>query len=175
MALSFAVKKTVVREVSAIADSSISAVVAEYRGLNVVDMTALRCSARDAGVYVRVVSNTLARRALAGTKFDCMREDLVGPLVFAFSQEPNSAAKVFRDFAKQNGKLVVKLVALDGKLLPPAELHKLAELPNRQQALSLLMAAMLAPVTALTRALSGPQVKLARTVKAIADNKQLNA
>jgi len=142
-------------------------------GLTVSDMTELRQSARDAGIYLRVVRNTLARRALEDTNFDCMREGLVGQLILAFSKdEPGTAAKVIRDFAKKNDKLVVKLVALEGKLLQPSDIEALANLPSKEQAISMLMSMMTAPVAALIRTLAEPHAKLVRTVKAVADQKQ---
>ncbi|MCH8163567.1 MAG: 50S ribosomal protein L10, partial [Proteobacteria bacterium] len=123
--------------------------------------------------YLRVVRNTLARRALEDTNFDCMREGLVGQLILAFSKdEPGTAAKVIRDFAKKNDKLVVKLVALEGKLLQPSDIEALANLPSKEQAISMLMSMMTAPVAALIRTLAEPHAKLVRTVKAVADQKQ---
>ncbi len=173
MSLNLEAKKAIVKEVAEIASNSPSAVAAEYRGLTVSDMTELRQSARDAGIYLRVVRNTLARRALEDTNFDCMRESLVGQLILAFSKdEPGAAAKVIRDFAKKNDKLVVKLVALEGKLLQPSDIDALANLPSKEQAISMLMSMMTAPVAILVRTLAEPHAKLVRTVKAVADQKQ---
>ncbi len=146
---------------------------AEYSGLSVSDMTELRQAARDAGIYLRVVRNTLARRALEETNLGCMCEGLVGQLSLAFSKdEPGAAAKVVRDFAKKNDKLVVKLVALEGKLLQPSDIDALASLPSKEQAISMLMGMMLAPVARLSRTLAEPHAKFVRTVKAVADQKQ---
>ena len=173
MSLNLEAKKAIVEEVAEIAGNSPSAVAAEYRGLSVSDMTELRQSARDAGIYLRVVRNTLARRALEDTNFDCMREGLVGQLILAFAKdEPGAAAKVVRDFAKKNDKLVVKLVALEGKLLQPSDIDALASLPSKEQAISMLMGMMTAPVATLVRTLAEPHAKLVRTVKAVADHKQ---
>ena len=173
MSLNLEAKKAIVEEVAEVAGNSPSAVAAEYRGLSVSDMTELRQSARDAGIYLRVVRNTLARRALEDTSFDCMREGLVGQLILAFSKdEPGAAAKVVRDFAKKNEKLVVKLVALEGKLLQPSDIDRLANLPSKEQAISMLMGIMMAPVANLARTLAEPHAKLVRTVKAVADQKQ---
>ncbi len=173
MSLNLEAKKAIVKEVAEIASNSPSAVAAEYSGLTVSDITELRQSARDAGIYLRVVRNTLARRALEDTNFYCMREGLVGQLILAFSKdEPGAAAKVVRDFVKKNDKLVVKLVALEGKLLQPSDIDALASLPNKEQAISMLMGMMIAPISALARTLVEPHAKLVRTVKAVADQKQ---
>ena len=173
MSLNLEAKKAIVEEVAEVAGNSPSAVAAEYSGLSVSDMTELRQSARDAGIYLRVVRNTLARRALEDTSFDCMREGLTGPLILAFSKdEPGAAAKVVRDFAKKNDKLIVKLVVLEGKLLQPSDIDALANLPSKEQAISMLMGMMIAPVTSLARTLAEPHAKFVRTVKAVADQKQ---
>ena len=167
MSLNLEAKKAIVEEVAEVAGNSPSAVAAEYSGLSVSDMTDLRQSARDAG------RNTLARRALEDTSFDCMREGLTGPLILAFSKdEPGAAAKVVRDFAKKNDKLVVKLVVLGGKLLQPSDIDALANLPSKEQAISMLMGMMIAPVASLARTLAEPHAKFVRTVKAVADQKQ---
>jgi len=155
-------KKSIVAEVHAVASKAHSAVAAEYRGLSVGEMTELRTKARNSGVYMRVVKNTLARRAVEGTEFECMKDGMVGPLVLAFSQEePSSAARLVKDFAKGHDKLVVKLGSFGGQVLSPKELDKLASMPTRDQALSLLLAVMKAPVE-----------KLARTIAAVRDQKQ---
>ena len=172
MPLNLEAKKAIVAEVSDIATRSISAVAAEYRGLDMGEMTALRCSARDAGIYLRVVRNTLARRAFKETDLACMHEGLKGQLILAFSlDDPGSAARVMRDFYKSNDKLVLKLVTLEGKLLPVSSVDMLADLPSKDEALSRLASVMLAPVRRLVGTLAGPHTKLVRTVKAIADRK----
>ena len=131
MALNLEDKKQIVSEVAAVAASAHSAVAAEYRGLSVGEMTELRAKARETGVYLRVVKNSLARRAVEGTDFACMQEGFVGPLVLAFSQEdPGAAARLVKDFAKEHKKLEVKLVSVGGQLLGPGELERLASLPN---------------------------------------------
>ncbi len=173
MRLTLEAKKAIVSEVAEVAANAPSAVAAEYAGITVQQMTQLRQSARAAGVYVRVVRNTLARRALENTRFECMRDGLTGPLLLAFSrEEPGSVAKVIRDFAKANEKLVVKLVALDGKLLQPSDIEALANLPSREQAISLLMAVMQAPIAQLARTLNEPHAKLVRTIAAVGDKKK---
>ena len=173
MALNLEAKKAVVAEVAAVASKALSAVAAEYRGLTVAQMDALRVNARKQGVYLRVVKNTLARRALQDTDFACMQEGLSGPLVIAFGQDdPGAAAKVIGEFAKDHDKLVVKLVSVGGRVLPPSDLKRLANLPTRDQALAHLMAAMKAPIEKLVRTLAEPHAKLARTLAAVRDQKQ---
>lgn len=135
MALNLDQKKAVVAEVAEVAAVAHSAIAAEYKGLSVDDMTALRVKAREQNVYLRVVKNTLARRALEGTDFECMGDALVGPLVLAFSQEdPGAAARVISDFSKENDKLVVKLVSVGGKLLEAGDIKRLADMPTKDQA-----------------------------------------
>jgi large subunit ribosomal protein L10 len=171
--LTFAGKKAVVEEVHKVAKAAHSAVAAEYLGLTVVEMTRLRDEARNSGVYLRVVRNTLARRALEDTDFACMCERLIGPLVLAFSkQEPGAAARVVKDFSKANDKLVVKLVSVEGKLLEPKYIDVLASLPTRDEAIAQLMSVMLAPVSKFVRTLAEPHAKLVRTLGAIRDQKQ---
>jgi large subunit ribosomal protein L10 len=166
-------KKAVVAEVSEVAAGAYSAIGAEYRGLKVDDMTRLRREARKAGVYLRVVRNTLARRAVAGTDLECMADSLVGPLVLAFSgEDPGAAARVLADFAKGNDKLVIKVVAVRGQLLTPADVSRLATLPTKDQAISTLMSVMKAPVEKLVRTLAEPHARLVRTLAAVRDQKQ---
>ncbi|MDX1334179.1 MAG: 50S ribosomal protein L10 [Gammaproteobacteria bacterium] len=173
MALSLADKKQVVSEVATVAQSAHSAVAAEYRGLTVEEMTALRVKAREGGVYLRVVKNTLARRAFEGTEFECMNDQLVGPLVLALSQEdPGSAARVVKDFAKEHEKLVVKVLAVGGEALAASEIDRLASLPTRDQAISMLMAVMKAPLDKFARTVNEVPGKLVRTVAAVRDAKQ---
>lgn len=176
MALSLAEKKTVVAEVSEVAGTALSAVAAEYTGITVGQMTELRAKAREQGVYMRVVKNTLARRAVAGTEFECMSEGLVGPLMLAFSiEDPGSAARVVKDFAKANDKLIVKFVSVGGQMLPASDIERLASLPTRDQALSMLMMVMKAPVEKLARTLNEVPGKLVRTVAAIRAEKEKTA
>ena len=173
MALNLEDKKALVAEVAAVAQKAQSVVAAEYRGLTVGQMTELRAKARKQGVYMRVVKNTLARKALAGTSFEAVGPKLKGPLVLAFSKDdPGAAARVVKDFAKAHEKLVAKLVSLGGQILPGAELEKVASLPTREQALSMLLGVLKAPMSKLVRTLAEPPAKLARTVAAIRDQKQ---
>lgn len=173
MALNLEEKKAVVAEVSEIAAKAHSAVAAEYSGLTVEAITGLRAKARESSVYLRVVKNTLARRAVEGTAFECMKDALVGPLMLAFSKDdPGAAARVISDFAKTNDKLVVKLVSVGGKLLPPSEISRLASLPTKEQAISMLLSVMNAPIAKFVRTLNEVPGKLVRTVAAIREQKQ---
>ncbi|NJD05599.1 MAG: 50S ribosomal protein L10 [Methylococcaceae bacterium] len=173
MALRLEDKKAVVAEVSAVAAKALSAVAAEYRGLTVGQLTALRKQARETGVYVRVVKNTLARKAVEGTEFACMQDGLVGPLIIAFSlEDPGAAARLISDFAKGNDKLVTKLVSVGGKAYGASELERLSKLPTRDQAIAILMGTMKAPVEKFVRTLAEPTAKMVRTVAAIRDQKQ---
>ncbi len=173
MALSLEEKKAVVSEVAEIAAVAHSAVAAEYRGLSVVEMTQLRARARDGGVYLRVIKNTLAKRAIQGTDFECMQDGLTGPLLLAFSrEEPGAAARLVKDFAKEHDRLVPTLVSFGGKMLAAADLDRLAKMPTRDQAISLLMAVMKAPTEKFVRTLNEVPGKLVRTVAAVRDQKQ---
>jgi large subunit ribosomal protein L10 len=173
MALKLEDKKVIVAEVAEVAKSAYSAVAAEYRGLSVAEMTELRSKARQGGVYLRVVRNTLARRAVEGTDFACMQDILVGPLVLAFSrEEPGAAARVIKDFAKDHKKLEVKAVSISGKLLPASELETLAKMPTYEQAISTLMSVMKAPISKFVRTLAEPHAKLVRTVAAVREQKE---
>jgi large subunit ribosomal protein L10 len=173
VALTYAQKETVVAEVAEVAKTAYSAIGAEYRGLTVAQLTALRVQARQAGVYVRVVKNTLAKRALAETEFACMNEGLKGPLLLAFSQEdPGSVARVAEAFAKEHDKFQVRLIAISGKLLGPEQLSTLAKLPTYDEAISQLMAVMKAPVQKLAATMNEVPGKLVRTLAAVRDAKE---
>lgn len=162
MALNLDGKKVVVEEVAQYAAKAHSAVAAEYRGLTVTELTELRKTARETGVYLRVVKNTLAKRAIAGTEFECMQDSLVGPLLIAFSMEdPGCAARLISNFAKTHDKLITKVVAIGGQSYGASELARLASLPTRDQGISLLMSVMKAPTE-----------KLARTLAALRDQMQ---
>ncbi|MCI0507970.1 MAG: 50S ribosomal protein L10 [Gammaproteobacteria bacterium] len=173
MALSLEEKKAVVAEVAEVAASAHSAIAAEYIGLDVEKMTRLRAKARESAVYMRVVKNSLARRALEGTRFECMNDSLTGPLILAFSREdPGAVARVISDFTKETDKLVVKVVSIGGKLLAPDDIKRLANMPTKEQAIALLMAVMKAPINKFARTLNEVPGKLARTIAAIRDQKQ---
>jgi len=173
MALNLEDKKALVAEVAEVAAKASSVVAAEYRGLSVGQMTELRAKARKSGVYVRVVKNTLARKALAGTLFESVGPKLKGPLVLAFSKDdPGAAARVVKDFAKTNEKLVATLVSLGGQVLPAKDLETVASLPTREQALSILLGTLKAPVQKFVSTLAAAPSKLVRTVAAVRDQKQ---
>jgi large subunit ribosomal protein L10 len=167
MALRLEDKKTFVKEINAVAGESISAVAAEYRGLTVTEMTELRRDARNAGVYLRVVKNTLARRAVEGTEFECMKESLKGPILLAFGKEdPGAAARVIKDFAKDHKALQAVSLSTGGQLLPAEDLATLANLPTLDQARAILLGVMIAPMTKLVRTFAEPSAMLARTLSA---------
>lgn len=172
MALSFAQKEAIVADVAEVARSAYSLVAAEYRGLTVEQMTQLRVRAREAGVYVRVVKNTLARRAFEGTDFACVNDALKGPLILAFSREdPGSAARIAEKFAKEHDKYEVKLLAIGGKMLDASQLDTLAKMPTYEEALALLMGTMRAPIQKMVTTLNEIPSKLARTLAAVRDAK----
>ena len=168
MAIRLEDKQAMVTEVQAIARAAHSVVAAEYRGLTVSQMTGLRAKARESGVYMRVVKNTLARRAVAGTPYECIAGNLRGPLILAFSKDdPGAAARVVREFAKAHDRLVPTLVSLGGQVFPAADIDRVASLPTRPQALALLLGVLKAPVSKLVRTLAEPPTMLVRTVAAI--------
>lgn len=176
MPLTLTDKQAVVAEVNEVAKNSISVVAADYRGLSVGEMTELRANARKAGVYLRVVRNTLSRRALDGTDFECVRDELTGPLFLAFSQDaPGAAARLVRDFAKEHEKLEVKALSLGGKLYDGSHLNAVASLPTKDEAIAKLLFVMKAPVEKFVRTLAEPHAKLVRTVAAVRDQKQQSA
>jgi len=169
-------KQAIVAEVNETASGALSAVMADYRGVSVEDMTALRKLAREQGVLVRVIRNTLAKRAFEGTEFECMNEVLLGPNILAFSlEDPGAGARVFKDFAKENDEFEIRALSVGGKLLPADQIDALAKLPTRDQALAMLMSVMLAPVTKLTRTLNDVPAKVTRVVAAVRDQKQQEA
>jgi len=173
MALSIEQKKAVVAEVSEVAKTALAAVAAEYRGLTVEEMTDLRVKARESGVYLKVAKNTLVRRAVEGTEFECMQESLTGPLLLAFSMDdPGAAARLVKDYVKSNSKLITKLVAVGGEVYEASELDRLSKLPTYDQAIAILMGVMKAPVEKLVRTLAEPHTKLVRTFAAVREAKQ---
>ena len=167
MPLSIDAKRALVDEVSQVAATAQSAVAAEYRGLSVGEMTELRVQARKSDVYVKVVKNTLARRAIEGTAFECLNPRLKGPLILAFSREdPGAAARVFKGFAKDHEKLVTVALSVGGELYPASDIDRLASLPTLNDARSSLLRALMAPMSQLVRTLAEPGAMLARTLKA---------
>lgn len=173
MALRLEDKKAIVSEVSAVANTALSAVTADYRGLTVGQMNALRARARKANIYLRVVRNTLAKRAIAGTEFECMSDTLVGSLIVAFSQnEPGAAARLFRDFSKEHDNFKVKALALNGTVHGVDQLEAIATLPTREEALATLLNVMQAPITKFVRTLAEPHTQVVRALAAVRDQKQ---
>ena len=173
MPLNLEDKKALVAEVAELAAKSQSVVAAQYRGLTVTQMTELRAKARAKGVQMRVVKNTLARKAMVGTSFEAVGPQLKGPLVLAFSKDdPGAAARVIKDFAKANDKLVATLISIGGPVLPGSDLEKVASLPTREQALSMLLGTLKAPIEKFVRTLAAPHTKLVRTVAAVRDARQ---
>lgn len=173
MAIRIEDKRQIVAEVNEAAKSALSAVLADYRGVTVEELTALRKSARENKVYLRVVRNTLLKRAVADTEYECLSGALVGPTILAFSQEdPGAAARVLKDFAKDNDDFDVKALAVGGKLLSADQIDVLAKLPTYDQAIATLMSVMLAPVTKLARTLNEVPTKVTRAVAAVRDQKQ---
>ena len=170
MALDRKSKEALVEEVNSIAASAHSVVAAEYRGLTVAEMTDLRAEARSSGVYLKVIKNTLARRAVEGTDFQCLQSALHGPLLLAFSREdPGAAARVIKGFSKKHDKLVTASVSIGGELYAASDLDRLAALPTLDEARAMLLRTLQAPLTQLVRTLAEPPVMLARTLQARSD------
>ncbi|QRM18571.1 50S ribosomal protein L10 [Dechloromonas sp. TW-R-39-2] len=154
MGLNLNDKKAVVAEVSAQVANAQTIVIAEYRGIEVTDLTVLRKKARESGVYLRVLKNTLVRRAVAGTSFAGLADQMVGPLIYSVSTDPVAAAKVLNDFAKTNDKLVLKAGSYAGQVLDKAGVQALASVPSREELLSKLLYVMQAPVAGFVRGLA---------------------
>jgi len=165
-------KKTVVAEVAAEVANAQSIIVAEYRGLGVVDLTALRANARKSGVYLRVVKNTLVRRAIAGTPFEGLSGKLAGPLIYGISKDPVAAAKLLNDFAKGNDKLAIKVGAMPNYVMDAAGVKALATMPSREELLSKLLGTMQAPITQFVRTLNEVPTKFVRGLARVRDAKE---
>lgn len=172
MSLNLDDKKTVVAEVSAEVAHAQSIIVAEYRGLEVVDLTALRANARKSGVYLRVVKNTLVRRAIAGTPFEGLSAKLTGPLIYGISKDPVAAAKLLNDFAKGNDKLAIKIGAMPNYVMDAAGVKALATMPSREELLSKLLGTMQAPIAQFVRTLNEVPTKFVRGLAAVRDAKE---
>ncbi len=154
MALNLSQKQVVVAELAEVASKAQSLVAAEYAGVTVGQMTAMRKRARENGVFLKVVKNTLATRAVEGTEFDVIKDDLTGPLLYAFSlEDPGAAARIIKDYAKTNDKLKAKIVSIGGQKYPASHVDVLASLPTRDQALSMLLSVLVEPATRVARAL----------------------
>lgn len=173
MALNLQNKRDIVEKVKNIAQNSSSLVIADYCGLTANDMLDFRNRARKAGVDLQVIRNTLAERAFKGSDCECLSEYLKGSLIFGFAnEEPGSAAKLFKDFAKSNPKLIIKALSLTGQFFSVKDLDRVASLPSKQEALQKLAGTMLSPVTSLLRLIAEPATLLARAVKAAGEKKE---
>jgi len=171
MSLNRQEKAVVIEEVSAQVADAQSIVTAEYRGLDVASVTVLRKTARQSGVYLRVLKNTLVRRAVAGTAFEPLAAQLTGPLVYGISKDPVGAAKVLADFAKSNDKLVIRGGALPGSVLDQDGVKALATMPSREELLAKLLGTMQAPITQFVRTLNEVPTKFVRGLAAVRDQK----
>ena len=172
MSLNLEDKKEVVAEVSARLAKAKAVVLAEYRGLPVEDITVLRSQARAAGVYLRVLKNTLARRAVQGTPFEKLADHMVGPLAYGISDDPVAAAKVLHAYAKGNEKLVIKGGMMPNHLMTAKEVGSLATMPGREELLARLMGTMQAPIAKFVQTLNEVPAKFVRTVAAVRDQKE---
>ena len=173
MSLNLEEKKAVVSAVAEQIANANATILAEYRGLSVTQMTGLRTAAREAGVFVRIVKNTLARRVVAGSQFECLQDHFVGPLALATSEDPVAVAKVLSEFAKQNQRLQIKVGAMNGAVLNSTEIAALAKLPGRDELLAKLVATMQAPVQKFVATLNEVPSKWVRTLAAVRDSKQV--
>ncbi len=171
MSLNIEQKKAVVAEVAEQFKAAQAAVLAEYRGLTVAQMTELRKRARHSQVYLRVVKNTLAARAIEGSTFECLREQLSGPLALAISKDPVAVAKLLSEFAKDNETLKIRIGAMSGKLMSLAQVQALAKLPSREQLLATLAGTLQAPIVKFVRTLNEVPSKFVRTLAAVRDAK----
>jgi large subunit ribosomal protein L10 len=173
MALNLTQKQEVVAELANVATKAFSLVASEYAGITVGQLTNMRKKARESGVYLKVAKNTLVSRAVDGTEYECVKDALTGPLLYAFSEEdPGAAGRLIKEFAKGNEKLKPRLVSIGGKMYPGSHVDVLASLPTRDQALSMLLSVMSQPATMLVRLLSEPASQLARATNQVAQQKQ---
>ena len=173
MAIRLEDKKAIVADVNETAVNALSLVIADARGVTAGKMDSLRKQARENNVRLQVVRNTLAKRAVDGTEFECVQDALKGPSIFAFSMEdPGAAARIFKDFAKEEENFEVKVLAVGGQLLEAGQIDVLAKLPTRDQALASLMSVMIAPITKLAQTLNEVPSKVTRVVAAVRDQKQ---
>jgi large subunit ribosomal protein L10 len=175
LSLNLEQKQAVVAEVSAQLAGAQAVILAEYRSIAVKDMTELRKKARGSGVYLRVLKNTLARRAVAGTPFKGLTEKMVGPLAYGISSDPVAAAKVLQEFARDHDKFVIRAGAMPNVMMSAREVAELARLPSRQELLAKLVATVQAPIAKFVRTLNEVPGKFARTLAAVRDQKQQQA
>ena len=172
MGLSLEQKQAMVSEVAAKLQGAQSVIVAEYRGLNVERVTQLRSKARKSGVWLRVLKNTLARRAVKGTPFEKLSDKMVGPLMYGISQDPVAGAKVLSEFAKENELFVIKAGAMPNAVMSAQDIKALSQLPSREELLAKLLGTMQAPVTKLVRTMNEVPSKFVRTLAAYRDSKE---
>lgn len=173
MVLKLSDKKAIVSEVSAQASVAVSALGADYRGLTVNELTDLRKRARNQGIYMKVVRNSLAKRALADTEFKCMQDQLTGPMILAFCKDdPGAPARLVKDFSKERKALEVKVLSIGGQAFDGSALDKMASLPTKQQAIAQIASVVQAPVSKLVRTLAETYTKLVRVVNAVAEQKK---
>jgi large subunit ribosomal protein L10 len=173
MALRLEDKKALVAEVKEVATDALSAIAADYRGMTVEQMTEFRVKARNENVYVRVVKNTLAKRAIDGTEFECLADSITGPIILAFSKDdPGAAARIVKDFAKTCEQLVTQAVAIGGTAYPASDLDRLAKLPTLDQARGQLLGLLQAPAGKFVRTIAEPQAKFVRLLAAYRDQQQ---
>jgi len=173
MAIGIEDKKAIVAEVNEVASGALSVVLADYHGVEANDLTNLRRQAREGGVYLRVVRNTLAKRAVDGTEFECIGEVLTGPTILAFSlEDPGAAARLLKDFAKEQKEFEIKALAVGGELLGADQIDRLAKMPTRDQALAMLAGVIQAPITKLVRTFNEVPSKITRAVAAVRDQKK---
>ena len=172
MGLSLEQKQAMVSEVAAKLQGAQSVIVAEYRGLNVERVTQLRSKARKSGVWLRVLKNTLARRAVKGTPFEKLSDQMVGPLMYGISQDPVAGAKVLSEFAKENEQFVIKAGAMPNAVMSAQDIKALSQLPSREELLAKLLGTMQAPVTKLVRTMNEVPSKFVRTLAAYRDSKE---
>lgn len=172
MGLNLEQKQAVVTEIAAQVSTAQAIVLAEYRGLEVGEMTDLRRRARQSGVYLRVLKNTLARRAVKGTPFEKLSEQMIGPLIYGISTDPVATAKVLNEFARSNEKFVIKAGAMPNAVISPAEVKALASMPSRDELIATLMATMQAPIAQFVRTLNEVPARFVRTVAAVRDQKE---
>lgn len=176
MALNLEDKKAIVADVNETAQNALSLVIADARGVTVTAITELRKQARENNVDLRIVKNTLAKRAFVGTEYECVTAALVGPSLFGFSMgDPGAAARLFKEFAKTNEHFSVKALSVSGQMLSKEQLDVLANLPTLHQALGQLVSVMIAPVTKLVRTFNEVPTKVTRAVAAVRDQKQQGA
>lgn len=172
MSLSLDQKKAVISEVTEAIASAQAGVLAEYRGLTVAQLTTLRTEARNAGVWIKVVKNNLAKRVITGSNFECLTEHFVGPVIFSASEDPVAVAKVMTRFAKDNESLNIKAGAMNGLLIDNGTIENLSKLPGREELLAKLMGTMQAPVQKFVSTINEVPSRFVRTLSAVAESKE---